>query len=125
MLINLHPDADVTQVAGALTAMGVWPKPMKNADGVVQSIYVGSSSTPVNVAAVHEIPGVTSVLQAESPHPLVDAARHTSVRVGSVDFRSDEPVLIAGPCGWILRMRCSASLPRPLRRAHRCCEGAF
>ena len=84
MLINLHPDADVTQVAGALTAMGVWPKPMKNAD-----------HRPVGVWVRHRRPSTwqpymrsrgSQCTQAESPHPLVDAARHTSVRVGSVDL---------------------------------------
>ena len=99
MLINLHPDADVARVVGALTALGVWPKPLKNADGVVQSIYVGASSTPVNAADLNDIPGVVGVLQAESPHPLVDASAQRPAVVGSVDFLGEEPILLAGPCG--------------------------
>lgn len=46
---------------------------------------------------VDEVPGVSSVLDAPSPHPLVDGAPSV-VHVGDVEIGGADPVMMAGPC---------------------------
>ncbi len=99
MLINLRADADVSFVRGELSALGQWTQPLKNADGVVHSIYIKPSSAAVSVARLNEIPGVQGILTSPSKHPLVDEHRGKSVQIGDTTLGSGPPVIIAGPCG--------------------------
>ena len=55
-------------------------------------------STPVDAGAIRCIEGVASVHEAKSPHPVLDRHRQSDVCVSDIDFMSDTPVLIAGPC---------------------------
>ena len=99
MLINLRADADVSFVRGELTALGQWTQALKNADGLVHSIYIKPSSVPVSVARLYEIPGVVGVLTSPSKHPLVDEHRGREVNIGQVTIGAGDPGVIAGPCG--------------------------
>ena len=98
MLVNLHPEADVTIARQALTELGLWVKPLTNRSGVVCSLEVSSASASVNLNDIERVPGVTQVLQPKSSHPLIDAGVGQGVDVGSVCIGGGSPVLIAGPC---------------------------
>jgi 3-deoxy-7-phosphoheptulonate synthase len=98
MLVNLHPDADVTFAKEALTELGLWVRPLTNQDGNICSLQVDASSRSVDLDDIERVPGVAQVLRPRPLHPLIDACADLPVKVGPVRIGAATPVLIAGPC---------------------------
>lgn len=95
MIVLLDPAAAVT-AEHRLRGLGLWTRRFASGDQV--AVSVSPSSTAVSADAIRAVPGVISVLEAESPHPLVDAMPKT-VQVGDVVVGvGAPPALFAGPC---------------------------
>jgi len=95
MLLTLREDADPGRVEGALRGLGLWTRRLS--DGHVQALAVVPPSPSLPAARLRELPGVASVLESASAHPLVDAQARRELSIADVSF-SGPPVLVAGPC---------------------------
>ncbi|MCA9540714.1 MAG: 3-deoxy-7-phosphoheptulonate synthase [Myxococcales bacterium] len=98
MLIRLQDDADPRAVERSLAALGLWVRPLVDADGVARALLVEPLSPPIEAARVMAVPGVAGLLHARSPHPRVDAQAGRPVVFGPAVAGGDRPLLIAGPC---------------------------
>ena len=98
MLINIKSGAPTGTIKQTLAGMGLWLDALLDESGDVSGFFVKGYSTPVDAGAIRCIEGVASVHEAKSPHPVLDRHRQSDVCVSDIDFMSDTPVLIAGPC---------------------------
>jgi len=90
MLVLIDPAAELDLVRAEVARRGATCDVLTGPDGGRALLL----SRPVDVARV---PGVRSVLERASPHPLVDRAPRV-VAVGDARIGGPAPVLIAGPC---------------------------
>ena len=92
ILVEPHGVADAER---HLRGLGLWTR--RFASGANVALSVSSSSTAVPLSAIRAVRGVVAVLEADSPHPALDAMPRM-VRVGAVIVGGDHPVVCAGPC---------------------------
>jgi 3-deoxy-7-phosphoheptulonate synthase len=97
MWISLESQADLEQIQKTLQGLGLWTRPFADSDSRGLMVERYSSAIPIDV--VRQIPGIASVMQEESPHPLVDKQQNRSLRIGPTEIGGiSPPVLLAGPC---------------------------
>ena len=94
-MIILVDASAVAEAERHLRGLGLWTRRFASGDAV--GLWVSPSSTAVPVASIREVPGVRAVLEADSPHPALDAMPRV-VQVGSVVVGGDQIVVCAGPC---------------------------
>jgi 3-deoxy-7-phosphoheptulonate synthase len=100
MWIQLDKNADLNAVRARIQAMGLWTQSLQNPDGVV-GLWVEQHSQSVKSAPILDIPGVASIAQAKSAHPLVDQQRGIAVELPALELAigvGQTPILITGPC---------------------------
>ena len=98
MLVQLTPGADSNHIRATLSKMGLWSKPLSNASGEVKSIEIVAPSPAVSAASLSQIPGVDTVLERTSAHPLLDATNVEDTTLDGLKLDGSEPLLFAGPC---------------------------
>jgi len=96
-------DAHDASVEKRLRGLGLWtrrygPSPSTTTASPSAALWTSPSSTPVAAARLKEVPGVLAVLEAESPHPLLDAMSRSFSLAPGVDVVRGGRVLCAGPC---------------------------
>ena len=96
-LITLSPEADASDVAGSLKAMGQW---VSMAQGTMQPVLVVEAhSAACSREMLLDIPGVADVLVPKSTHPKLDTLKGQAAIVGDLLIGGDSnPVVMAGPC---------------------------
>lgn len=111
-MIELDQGAKLSDIVSALARLGLWVSPLKDESGEVHALRVDPSSASVTHEELELIEGVSRVLGAPSPHPLVDRLAHRSLQIAGYTFGcvtpwsahdSDlvtPPLLIAGPCSF-------------------------
>ena len=96
-LITLSPEADASDVAGSLKAMGQW---VSMAQGTMQPVLVVEAhSAACSREMLLDSPGVADVLVPKSAHPKLDTLKGQAAIVGDLLIGGDSnPVVMAGPC---------------------------
>jgi 3-deoxy-7-phosphoheptulonate synthase len=95
LLLRLGADAE--RVRRSLIGKGLWVTPLGDGDGR-QGFAVEPHSRRVPRHELLEVEGVESVLDADSPHPLVDRAREVADAAGRKIGPGQPFALMGGPC---------------------------
>ncbi len=100
IILTLQANADAGRLRGELQRLGLWAQPLSNPAGQPAAFALGQHSSHVPSAALAALPGVAHVLASAAGHPLLDALRGQTVRVGPTlrIGAGAPPVLAAGPC---------------------------
>lgn len=103
MIISMKSNAteeQIQHVCDRICEFGYRPHPIRGETNTVIGA-VGSGNNRVALQALEGTPGVESVVPIRQPFKLVGRELHskaTVVRVGQVEFGSDQFVVAAGPC---------------------------
>lgn len=99
-IVELTASAHVADVRGALAALGVWTRTLRDSSARTL-ILCGPGSVPLDLDAIAGLTGVAAVAQEPSPHPLLDAQAGRAIPITErLAIGPGAPqVLIAGPCG--------------------------
>ena len=96
MIVSVRPGSDPAKVSRELVARGLWVRRFD--DGAQVQFLVEPHSRAISADALRNVSGVSSVWDAPSPHPRLDACP-SAVTVGDVKIGFGlPPVLLAGPC---------------------------
>jgi len=100
MLISVEEHANVEDVKGALSALGLWTQTYVDGHKAKAPILrVLEHSSQVSPGIILETAGVKDVWSVSSPHPRIDTKRGHVVRVAGHSIGAGHaPVLMAGPC---------------------------
>ena len=99
MWIRLAHEADAAVVAAQLQGMGLWTRPLEDAQGATTGFAIERHSATIDWQRLATIEGVVEVQRPRSAHPSVDALAGQPVSVGALSVGPGcEPVLLSGPC---------------------------